>query len=290
MQKSETIGELAKGLALAQGKIKGAVKDSENPFFKSKYADLASVWDACREALSQNGIAIIQTPRSDIAESHTIISVGTLLIHSSGEWVSEELSAVPVKEDPQGIGSCITYLRRYALSAFTGVAPEDDDGNAASQSATPTQQARRGREGQKPPPFVDAEREALMLAIKDGAKLLNGLGDTPPWTAKRCNEFANENFNIKSGVDGLTNPQLSEMAKLLSARIDRLKASDGNRTEIERKAKLATIQANHPAEVINIAINEFYPNKEIDSLTLDELVELSGQLEAFQKGKTNVHA
>src|SRR5688572_15377231 len=122
MQKSESIAALAGALAKAQAEILGAKKDSENPFFKSKYADLAAVWDACRGPLTKNELSIVQTPRTEINEKSTIIYVGTLLSHSSGEWISEELSAIPVKDDPQGIGSCITYLRRYALSAFTGVA------------------------------------------------------------------------------------------------------------------------------------------------------------------------
>src|SRR5687768_1533785 len=121
MQKSESIAALAGALAKAQAEIQGAKRDSENPFFKSKYADLSAVWDACRDSLTKNELAIVQTPRSEVTESATIIALGTLLMHSSGEWIYEELSAVPVKDDPQGIGSCVTYLRRYALSAFTGV-------------------------------------------------------------------------------------------------------------------------------------------------------------------------
>jgi hypothetical protein len=130
MNRSEQINELAAALAKAQGDLKGAVKDSANPFFKSKYADLASVWDACRTPLSKNGLSIIQTH----VPSPDEVVVETTLAHSSGQWISSVLSAKPVKNDPQGIGSCITYLRRYSLSSMVGIAPEDDDGNAASHS------------------------------------------------------------------------------------------------------------------------------------------------------------
>ncbi len=128
MKTSETIGDLAGALSKAQGEIKGAVKDSKNPFFKSSYADLSSVWNACREALSKNSLAVIQT----CSMGERGVCVSTRLTHASGQWVEEDLTVMPTKADPQGIGSTITYLRRYALAAITGVAPEDDDGNAAT--------------------------------------------------------------------------------------------------------------------------------------------------------------
>ena len=132
MKTSEQINELATALAKAQGDIKGAVKDSSNPFFKSSYADLSSVWNACREALSKNGLAVIQT----CSMSEHGVTVSTRLAHASGQWVEDDLTLMPVKPDPQGVGSTITYARRYALASIAGVAPEDDDGNAASGQAT----------------------------------------------------------------------------------------------------------------------------------------------------------
>jgi hypothetical protein len=128
MEQSTEIKDLAAALALAQSEIKGAIKDSANPFFKSKYADLTSVWDACRAAITKNGLSVIQTCDDNDAK----VTVTTQLMHSSGQWIRGQLSAKPAKSDPQGIGSCITYLRRYALAAMVGVAPEDDDGNAAT--------------------------------------------------------------------------------------------------------------------------------------------------------------
>lgn len=127
MQQSDSIAALAAALAKAQGAIKGAAKDSVNPGFRSKYADLASVWDACRKQLSDNGLAVIQT--TDEAEDAVVVV--TTLAHSSGEWISGRLKLRPVKADPQGMGSAITYARRYALSAIVGIAPDDDDGQAA---------------------------------------------------------------------------------------------------------------------------------------------------------------
>src|SRR3990167_1178000 len=129
MTKSDNINELATALAKAQGAIQGAIKDSTNPFFKSNYADLASVWGSCRKALSENGLSVIQTTDS---ENLDIVTVRTTLLHSSGQFVYGSLSMKPVKADPQGIGSAISYARRYALAAMIGVYQEDDDANKAT--------------------------------------------------------------------------------------------------------------------------------------------------------------
>lgn len=127
MNKSDSIAALTAALSKAQGEITGAVKDADNPFFKSHYADLQSVWDAIRGPLSKNGLAVMQLPGME----GSAITVETVLSHSSGEWMASTLSMVPVKSDPQGVGSAITYARRYALQSVAGVAPMDDDGEAA---------------------------------------------------------------------------------------------------------------------------------------------------------------
>ena len=128
MQSSEQINELASALSKAQGEITGALKDSANPFFKSKYADLASCWDACRAALAKNGIAVIQIPEY---EGESLIMT-TTLAHSGGQWVRGSLRCNPKDSTDQATGSSITYARRYALAAMVGIAQVDDDGNAAS--------------------------------------------------------------------------------------------------------------------------------------------------------------
>jgi len=128
MRQSDQIIELFSALSMAQGEIHGAKKDTENTFFKSKYANLASVQDVIREPLSKNGLAIIQLPR--IIEGG--VEVETILAHKSGQFISETLSCPLMKKDAQAIGLAITYLRRYAVMAMCGVAAEDDDGNSAS--------------------------------------------------------------------------------------------------------------------------------------------------------------
>lgn len=129
---SPTIGKLTEAMAKAQGEMTGASKDSENPFFKSRYADLAAVIDACRDQLSKNDIAVFQT-NEPCREGIIVI---TTLAHKSGEWIKSEIFIKPVKNDPQGFGSAMTYARRYALAAMVNVAQVDDDANAASKQPT----------------------------------------------------------------------------------------------------------------------------------------------------------
>jgi hypothetical protein len=129
MNKSDDIKELALALSKTQSILKGALKDSNNPFFKSKYADLASVWEACREPLAANGLSVVQMPCNDTPDS---VALETILMHTSGQWISSVFSMPVSKHDAQAVGSAITYARRYALAAVVGIAPEDDDGNLAS--------------------------------------------------------------------------------------------------------------------------------------------------------------
>jgi hypothetical protein len=137
-QRSESIAELAKALCKTQATVEAVKKDANNPFFKSKYADLASVWAAIREALTSNGLSVLQEP----ASKDNRVQITTTLMHISGEYIRSTLEVVAVKQDPQGIGSAITYARRYALGSIIGIAPEDDDGNAASQGK-PQQPAKQ---------------------------------------------------------------------------------------------------------------------------------------------------
>ena len=128
MTRSEQIGQLAASLAKAQGQTKGALKDAHNPFFKSTYSDLSSIIDAIRKPFSENGLSFVQLARS----TETGVEVETMLMHSEGQWISETLSLPVSKHDAQGIGSAITYAKRYGLQAMVGIPSEDDDGNAAA--------------------------------------------------------------------------------------------------------------------------------------------------------------
>ena len=131
MNRSDTIKEISGALLKAQMSIKAAIRESTNPHFKSKYADLSSVIEAVKEPLNKNGIIFIQPVSFD---EHGV-SVETVLLHLSGEWISGTLSIPVSKQDAQGVGSAISYGRRYGLQAMCGVPTEDDDGNAATASA-----------------------------------------------------------------------------------------------------------------------------------------------------------
>jgi len=133
--KSEQLNELAAALAKAQGKMDSASKDSSNPHFQSKYASLASCWDACREPLSVNGLAVVQRVKQATGQ---VVVVETLLLHSSGQWLRQDVRLPVDKPTAQSVGSAITYARRYGLTAMVGIAPDDDDdGNAASGKQGP---------------------------------------------------------------------------------------------------------------------------------------------------------
>lgn len=126
---SDLTDKLDAALAKAQGEIENAAKDAFNPHFKSNYSDLASVWNACRGPLSKHGISVTQWPTHSDLRSVTLM---TRVAHA-GQWMQSTMTMPTDKPTAQGIGSALTYARRYMLSAVAGVAPnDDDDGNAAS--------------------------------------------------------------------------------------------------------------------------------------------------------------
>jgi hypothetical protein len=150
MYKSDCINELAAALCKAQSEIEGAREDCKNDYFRSKYADLASVWQACKKALVNNNLAVTQIGDTEGEQPYLV----TTLMHSSGQWISGRIPLILEKEDKesekkksgpnmQKLGSAITYARRYGLAAIVGVCPEDDDGNMACNKIciTPDQAA-----------------------------------------------------------------------------------------------------------------------------------------------------
>ena len=131
--KSPQIDKLAAALAKAQSKLRGAVKTSVNPFFKSDYADLDAVIKSCFPQLTENGLSVIQG--NDTCDRGSFY-VTTMLLHESGQWIKSKLK-MPIggKQDAQAVGATITYARRFSLSAMVGIAQTDDDGNSISSKA-----------------------------------------------------------------------------------------------------------------------------------------------------------
>ena len=179
----ETITKVAAAFVKAQTAFGPALKSATNPHFKSKYADLAAVVEAVIDALNSNGIALMQRQHPN----ENGVCVETLLIHESGEILSAGMLTVPAaKQDPQGYGSALTYARRYSLMAACGVAPEDDDGNAAMKRA------------QKP------------VAHSGPAIIMDGLSeDWKAWLA----DFARDVSNTFTGSGAVAAQQLIEDVK-----------------------------------------------------------------------------
>lgn len=146
MNKSETITELAKALVKFNSEVNKIAKDADNPFFKNNYATLDTIIDEIRPILSKHGLSIMQIPSGDGQN----VTLKTLLLHESGEWLeSDELTMKPVKNDPQAVGSCITYARRYSLAAFLSLnTGADDDGNGATYGKDKPKP--KGNSGQSP--------------------------------------------------------------------------------------------------------------------------------------------
>lgn len=163
---SASINKVAAALAKAQGQMVAAAKDSDNPFFRSRYADLASCWEACRTPLSVNELSVVQLPATAYLTSPepyewtskqnekrfgvravTRVTVTTVLLHSSGQWIRTVLSTLLPVADAQTVGAAITYLRRYSLSPLVGVAAGDDDDDG---EATATSNPGRAERPKKP--------------------------------------------------------------------------------------------------------------------------------------------
>ncbi len=193
-ERSESITELAKALCKAQAEIESVKKESSNPFFKSKYADLSSVWAAIREPLTKNGLCLVQNPSSKDNRAQ----VATILMHTSGEYIRSVLEMAAVKSDPQGIGSAITYARRYAILAIIGIAPEDDDGNAASHGG--------GNDKKKPMHNLKTadqiQNETAKKVFKNDDLSWDSNGNVDMSTTQKINKAGIYHYNLASYFEG----------------------------------------------------------------------------------------
>lgn len=207
---SETINELATALTAAQAAMRGAVKDADNPYFKSKYADLASVWEACRKPLTDRGLSVVQSVGADGVK----VRITTLLAHTSGQWIADDLVLSAKEDSPQAIGSCITYGRRYALAAFVGVAPEDDDGEAAEGRAGGEPQkvrTRTGVVGVEIKPTTNKHVKRYEVRLTDGRTATTIKDDI----GSKAQHFAAVNAEVDVVIErGKYGPELIEMTQV----------------------------------------------------------------------------
>lgn len=183
-------------MAKAQGAIAHASKDSENPFHKSKYADLANVWEACRKQLSENGLSVVQLP--DGLEDNCLI-LDTTLMHSSGQWISSRIKMPMAKQDPQGYGSTLTYARRYALAAIVGVYQDDDDAEAGKK------QPQQGNTQQNKSTNTNVSAQAQKTATSQQTK--------PQEQPTKVTEAQVKSLYIKCTKDGLSHDDVHSLIK-----------------------------------------------------------------------------
>lgn len=159
---SQSIAALAKALAAAQAELEPAAKNAENPHLRNRYADIAAVFEAIRKILPKHGLAVSQMVLPTEGKAH----VRTLLMHESGEWIAGECVLPPDRAGgPQGMGSAITYARRYSLSALLGVVSEDDDdGEQAQHSPSKTRQGTPRTSSQVPASHGEAAKAGMTKA------------------------------------------------------------------------------------------------------------------------------
>ena len=210
---SPQLEKLFAAISKCQAQMEGAKKDSENPFFKSNYADLEACWAACRKPMTDNGLAIIQLTMPGVQT----VKVQNVLCHVSGQWISSITEVTPVKRDPQATGSAITYARRYGLMAILGIAPEDDDGNASSHAGQSKVDSRpatvnqpiKGRDLPAAQGELSGKQLTRLYAIRGKAIKENR------WTQEQIKEFMELAFNMQSSKELKTKTQYDEICGAL---------------------------------------------------------------------------
>ena len=218
MSQSETINELAAALSKAQGEMQAAIKDKINPFFKSSYADLGSVWDAARPVLSKYGLCVMQT--TEINSDGSKIIMVTTLAHTSGQWVKSFLPLNPAKNDSQGIGAAITYLRRYSLSAIVGVVCDNDDDGETSVGRGKTQQ--QNNQTSPLPPEKKEEAPAERIDKTEIIALTTLIQNLDEESKKSFLDWIRKSFNAES-IQDIPRMSFEKCMVSLNAKIKYLK-------------------------------------------------------------------
>ena len=231
---SETIGKLAEALSKAQGSMSAAARSGKGNY--GHYATLDSVWDAARKPLADNGLAVTQA--TDINESGDMVMITTLM-HTSGEWVGGIYPIRPSQNTPQGMGSAITYARRYSLSAMLGLAADDDDdGAAASGQQAPQRQTNgngakpanvqvaTGNGAQAPQNGDDADKPSEKQQKALHAKGMDYYGSKENWTIKRAEIVKHVTHGRSESASDLTKAEMKVLLDGLDAKIKARNAAD----------------------------------------------------------------
>jgi len=202
--RSDSTKEIATALAKFQGSMSAVKKDAVNPFYKSKYATLDTIWEAIRKPLSENGLSVVQT--LGIVEGNSVLE--TTLYHTSGELISGVQLVNPVKLDPQGLGSAITYARRYSLSAILGiVADDDDDANIATKPESKQEPKAKSPET----PSKSASEDSI---TEPQTKKIYALAKAKGFSPEEAKDFMQKTFN-KTFTKALTKSEASQMIEFL---------------------------------------------------------------------------
>ena len=243
LTQSESIGNLAMALAKAQNQMSLAQKSVQNPHLRNSYADLTSVWDACRDALTDNELSLSQLPTTELVDGTLVVGLTSMLMHSSGEYVSTRMHAPAIGNrgvnDLQAMGSVITYLRRYALSAMVGVATGDDDdgnggGNAQQRQQTPSKQrkpvVKKAMQPQKPNGSNKKADAAPQIITESQLKSLHAAGRGfygDEWETKRGELVAHITKNRTSSRKDLTVKEAEKLIGGINRKADEAQQAQG---------------------------------------------------------------
>lgn len=195
MRQSDSIAKLAPALVKAMAEVENATKNKTNPHFKNKYADLGAVLEAVKPVFASHGLAVVQFP----GFADGVATLDSVIVHESGEWLAGTAGAPLQKADAQGVGSALTYLRRYSLAALAGIAQEDDDGQAASAPAP------KARQATKAPPAAPVGAVADLIGQVE-AMLKLGAGKLPAAGVTAATEAmeAKDETRLRAAVAWLT--------------------------------------------------------------------------------------
>lgn len=240
MKQSESIKELATALSKFQGAITSVVKDAtvQTAKFSYKYAGLPTVIEHIQAEMSRNDLSIVQAAEPELDVGHLVIE--TMLLHGSGEWISGYTSLKPVNDDPQGMGSAITYARRYGLCAILGIAAdEDDDGETAQVRNTPQKSSTEDKKKQQPEqqgPPEDTGYYCPVHNVKYKATDKRTKGDEWWYSHKAdgkwCNKFEQETKEGEPGNDNVpdTKPDVAVIGHInlvwLKESLSKIRASE----------------------------------------------------------------
>lgn len=279
MTHSETIAAIAAALSTAQGELSHALKDTMGQIGqqKTKYADLASCWDAAREPLSRNGLAVVQMPSADGPK----VTVTTMLVHKSGEWFKNSIQMTSAQNTPQAIGSCITYGRRYSFCSVVGISPEDDDGAAASGTARGSKEAARAvgdaklatMRGDEPPEMEPQRQAGNKISFADLPKFKDMRNSLAKLGGEARYYGVLKSFGAEK-ADKLTSDNQAKAYKALGDELQAVRLSVSDREETDKLyASLVDVHKGEVDRLVGVFGHESW-----DAVPVSERDELLGKI------------